>query len=201
MEIRFVLDISKDLKDTINGLSRSLLAIAPQRVETAANVQESPQQAAVAQGAQETAETTSEPENATETQNKTPRKRAKKAAPAESPASYTQVDASKPANAQESPQHAVVEQEAQETTETTSEPENAPETQASAFSDEGKGATGEELAMLSSRALAELADDLEAGNRLRAYCAKIGLLIPTIPTLIQAVGYDMAMAICRGEVK
>lgn len=66
----------------------------------------------------------------------------------------------------------------------------------------GKGQTGEILAELTRKAIADLdargVDRSEANRRIRDYCARNDIKYPTFPALLQAVGYAEAIAICKG---
>lgn len=66
----------------------------------------------------------------------------------------------------------------------------------------GKGQTGEILAELTRKAIADLdalgVDRGDANRRIRDYCARNEIKFPTFPALLQAVGYADAIAICKG---
>ena len=66
----------------------------------------------------------------------------------------------------------------------------------------GKGQTGEILAELTRKAIADLdalgVDRGDANRRIRDYCARNEIKFPTFPALLQAVGYAEAIAICKG---
>lgn len=66
----------------------------------------------------------------------------------------------------------------------------------------GKGQTGEILAELTRKAIADLdalgVDRGDANRRIRDYCARNEIKFPTFPALLQAVGYADAIAICEG---
>lgn len=80
-------------------------------------------------------------------------------------------------------------------------PEDAPKDEAIDLS--GKGETGDILAELTRKAIAELDNSgvsrADANRRLRAYCASHDIKLPTFPALVQAVGYGTAIAVCMGE--
>lgn len=67
----------------------------------------------------------------------------------------------------------------------------------------GKGETGDILAELTRKAIAELDNSgvsrADANRRLREYCASHDIKLPTFPALVQAVGYGTAIAVCMGE--
>ena len=67
----------------------------------------------------------------------------------------------------------------------------------------GKGESGPVIAELTAKMIARLNEecrDRATMNRnLRAECEKLGLQFPTVPALIQAVGYGNAYRICIGE--
>lgn len=79
--------------------------------------------------------------------------------------------------------------------------EDAPKEKAIDLS--GKGETGDILAELTRKAIAELDNSgvsrADANRRLRAYCASHDIKLPTFPALVQAVGYGTAIAVCMGE--
>ena len=80
-------------------------------------------------------------------------------------------------------------------------PEDAPKEEAIDLS--GKGETGDNLAELTRKAIAELDNSgvsrADANRRLREYCASHDIKLPTFPALVQAVGYGTAIAVCMGE--
>ena len=67
----------------------------------------------------------------------------------------------------------------------------------------GKGQSGQIIADLTAKLVHRIQDenrDRAALNKnLRTTCEKLGLQFPTIPALIQAVGYGNAYAACVGE--
>ena len=69
----------------------------------------------------------------------------------------------------------------------------------------GKGQTGEILAELTRKAIADLdalgVDRGDANRRIRDYCASHEIKFPTFPALLQAVGYADAIEICKGCLK
>ena len=92
----------------------------------------------------------------------------------------------------------------EETNAPETEPETAPEPAPMGGTDplEGKGQTGEILAELTRKAIADLdaqgVDRGDANRRIRDYCARNEIKFPTFPALLQAVGYAEAIAICKG---
>ncbi|MGN1209243.1 MAG: hypothetical protein ACI4SV_02980, partial [Duodenibacillus sp.] len=66
----------------------------------------------------------------------------------------------------------------------------------------GKGQTGEILAELTRKAIADLdalgVDRGDANRRIRDYCARNEINFPTFPALLNAVGYAEAIEICKG---
>ena len=88
--------------------------------------------------------------------------------------------------------------------ETATEPSPAEEATAAPDGDPlaGKGQTGEILAELTRKAIADLdalgVDRGDANRRIRDYCARNDIKFPTFPALLQAVGYAEAIAICKG---
>lgn len=90
---------------------------------------------------------------------------------------------------------------------TATEPSHAEEAPAAQAEDPraGKGKTGEILAELTRKAIADL-DALgvergDANRRIRDYCARNGIKFPTFPALLQSVGYADAIEICKGAMK
>ena len=87
---------------------------------------------------------------------------------------------------------------------TATEPSPAEEATAAPAGDPlaGKGQTGEILAELTRKAIADLdalgVDRGDANRRIRDYCARNEIKFPTFPALLQAVGYADAIAICKG---
>lgn len=67
----------------------------------------------------------------------------------------------------------------------------------------GKGESGPVIAELTAKMIARINDecrDRATMNRnLRATCEKLGLQFPTVPALIQAIGYGNAYKACVGE--
>lgn len=67
----------------------------------------------------------------------------------------------------------------------------------------GKGATGQEIAELTEKFIKRINDenrDRPTLNRnLRAACERCGVQFPTVPALIQAIGYGNAYKACIGE--
>lgn len=65
----------------------------------------------------------------------------------------------------------------------------------------GKGAAGPELATLTAEFVNEVCQKAERATlnkNLRTACDKLGIAIATVPSLLQAVGYDEAMRLCVG---
>ena len=103
------------------------------------------------------------------------------------------------------PEEANAPEIAQETAqETAQEPSHAEEAPAAQAEDPlaGKGRTGEILAELTRKAIADLdalgVDRGDANRRIRDYCTRNEIKFPTFPALLQAVGYAEAIAICKG---
>lgn len=67
----------------------------------------------------------------------------------------------------------------------------------------GKGQSGQIIADLTAKLVCRIQDEnrdrATLNKNLRATCEKLGLQFPTIPALIQAVGYGNAYAACIGE--
>lgn len=91
--------------------------------------------------------------------------------------------------------------------ETASEPAPVEESPAAPAEDPlaGKGQTGEILAELTRKAIADLdalgVDRGDANRRIRAYCDYHGIKFATFPALLHAVGYADAIEICKGNLK
>ena len=97
----------------------------------------------------------------------------------------------------------------QDHVEETPAPEPSPAEEATAAPSEdllaGKGQTGEILAELTRKAIADLdalgVDRGDANRRIRDYCARNEIKFPTFPALLNAVGYAEAIEICKGSMK
>lgn len=67
----------------------------------------------------------------------------------------------------------------------------------------GKGQSGQIIADLTAKLVCRIQDEnrdrATLNKNLRATCEKLGLQFPTIPALIQAIGYGNAYAACIGE--
>ena len=67
----------------------------------------------------------------------------------------------------------------------------------------GKGQTGAIIADLTKRLIERVNDEArdraQINKNLRAACEKLGLQFPTVPALIQAIGYGNAYKACIGE--
>lgn len=67
----------------------------------------------------------------------------------------------------------------------------------------GKGQSGQIIADLTAKLVCRIQDEnrdrATLNKNLRAMCEKLGLQFPTIPALIQAIGYGNAYAACIGE--
>lgn len=86
--------------------------------------------------------------------------------------------------------------------EAAAEPEDKPEAQEN--EDElGKGAVGEVISELTGRLInrmnEEARDKATINRNLRAKCEELQLKFPTVPALIQAIGYGNAYKACIGE--
>lgn len=67
----------------------------------------------------------------------------------------------------------------------------------------GKGESGPIIAELTAKMIARVNDECRdratINKNLRATCEKLGLQFPTVPTLIQAIGFGNAYKACVGE--
>lgn len=67
----------------------------------------------------------------------------------------------------------------------------------------GKGESGPVIAELTAKMIARVNDECRdratINRNLRATCEKLGLQFPTVPALIQAIGYGNAYKACVGE--
>lgn len=92
-----------------------------------------------------------------------------------------------------------------ETAEAPAQPEQAPEGAPAQKSEDelGKGAVGEVISELTGRLInrmnEEARDKATINRNLRAKCEELQLKFPTVPALIQAIGYGNAYKACIGE--
>lgn len=214
LEIKFTLDATpeligalRDLAGAIHGAYHPVPTLASdamrgdtreEKYKVSEKAQDSPNEASVE------AERIEAPEDVEAPKKRKPR--AKKA-PSESntPVSPAVGDNLSPVGEAEpelaTPEEANAPEIAQETAREPSPAEEAP----SARAEDplaGKGQTGEILAELTRKAIADLdalgVDRGDANRRIRDYCARNEIKFPTFPALLQAVGYADAIAICKG---
>lgn len=210
LEIKFTLDATPELISALRGIAGAIHGVsnhAPTLASDALRGDTREEKDGAAEKAQNlTAEATAESErpevqeNAEEPKKRKPR--AKKA-PSEShtPVEPAVGDNSSPAGKAEPELAAPEETNAPETA---PEPSPAEEATAAQAVDPlaGKGQTGEILAELTRKAIADLdalgVDRGDANRRIRDYCARNEIKLPTFPALLQAAGYAEAIAICKG---
>lgn len=200
MEIKITLDISDSFKQAVSALATSLLALSK------TNAQERPLQPHTDAKPVETIEHTSETENAPETQASPKKRGRRKDVPA--PVAQEEIEATLSTHTSEvMPQVTPVEtddtQESHQKPRTDAEadePVNNTRAEEKAYSTEGIGATGAELQKLAMIALEETLGTPDAGERMRAYGRLCGIQYPAIPSLIQKVGIEKTIAICKGEL-
>ncbi len=213
MDIRVThtIDITDRLEAAIHIIAEALKGAARSEDKRPAVEPEETQTSA------ETAEAAEEPAPAAEAPKKAPRKSKKSPVPA--------VEISTPAQAVEGvePEQTAEPQAAQETgmaeaapaeadaktddekksdeSEKSSEP--AGNADAEPGDETGKGATGQEIAELTEKFIKRINDenrDRPTLNRnLRTACERCGVQFPTVPALIQAIGYGNAYRACVGE--
>lgn len=109
------------------------------------------------------------------------------------------------ASAEDEPAEATAAEQVEATVPASSEPAetepiDAP-AESAADAERGKGSTGAELAKLTAEFVSEVCQKAERATlnkNLRQACDKLGIAIATVPSLLQAVGYDEAMRLCVG---
>lgn len=191
MDIKITFDITERLENAIKAAG-NLLAIVPsiERHENACGMK-------VALCKAEPTETPKPSESPEPPKVEKPKKSAaKKSEPKPEPAPQPVEPA------------AAVESSAKSVEQTPAEP-SEPEPPAPAEVEEldeaeaGKGQSGQIIADLTAKLVHRIQDenrDRAALNKnLRTTCEKLGLQFPTIPALIQAIGYGNAYAACIGE--
>lgn len=214
MEIRILLDISEKFEKAIRRLAYSMLAggAAFAKGETAPN-QDVPAEEAPKS---ESARTDGGKED--DAPRAEPKKRAKArkvAAPAveiSTPAAIedggkegagkaenvAEAETAPAPEAAPAPESARVAEAEAET-----EPEDKPEAAQENEDELGKGAIGEVISELSGKLInrmnEEARDKATINRNLRAKCEELQLKFPTVPALIQAIGYGNAYKACIGE--
>lgn len=208
MEIRILLDISEKFEKAVRRLAYSILAggAAFAKGETAPN-QDVPAEEAPKN---ESARTDGEKED--DAPRAEPKKRAKArkaAAPAveiSTPAAVA--DGGKDAdgkaeNVAEAETALAPESARVATAEAATEPEAKPEAAQENEDELGKGAVGEVISELTGKLInrmnEEARDKATINRNLRAKCEELQLKFPTVPALIQAIGYGNAYKACIGE--
>lgn len=219
MDIRVThtIDITDRLEAAILTISDALKSAARAGVadkRTAVEPEEAPATA-------EIAEVIEEPAPAAEAPKKAPRKSKKAPVPAVEIATLAQAVAGAEQEQTAEPQAAQEQDKAEATTaETDAETdakaddekksdgteksaEPAGNDDAEPGDETGKGATGQEIAELTEKFIKRINDenrDRPTLNRnLRAACERCGVQFPTVPALIQAIGYGNAYKACVGE--
>ena len=191
IELRLTLDISDALKGALTEITRSL-----HRVEvttTPAPISEPIHVDAVIDEA---------PKPEAKPAKKA--KAAKKAEPVPEPAkSEEKAEAIDPPASQSSTK-SIEQNPAQPEGQGTGEAAQPPQAQHDNADDEaGKGETGQVIADLTGKLIARMNEENRdrgtINKNLRKKCEEIGLQFPTVPALIQAIGYGPAYRACIGE--
>lgn len=213
MEIRILLDISEKFEKAVRRLAYSILAggAAFAKGETATN------QDVPAEETPESARTVVEKEGEA---TKAPKKRAKARKAAEPAEEITtpaaMADGGKDAdgkaeNVAEAETAAPEQATAQKlygvysvaVAVAETEPEDKPEAAQENEDELGKGAVGEVISELTGKLInrmnEEARDKATINRNLRAKCEELQLKFPTVPALIQAIGYGNAYKACIGE--
>lgn len=191
IELRLTLDISEALKDALTEITRSLhrveVTTAPASISDPIHVD------AVIDEA---------PKPEAKPAKKA--KAAKKAEPAPEPIkSEEKAEAIDPPPSQSSTK-SVEQNPAQPGDQGVGEATQAPKAQNDDADDEaGKGETGQVIADLTGKLIARMNEENRdrgtINKNLRKKCEEIGLQFPTVPALIQAIGYEPAYRACIGE--
>lgn len=198
MDIKITFDITERLENAIKA-ARDLLAIVPsiERHESVCGMKvelckAEPAEAPKSSESPEPQPPAPEPQKA----EKPKRSAAKKSEPKPEPAPQPV----EPAAAVETSTKGV-----EQTPAEPSEPEPpAPvEDEEQNEAEAGKGQSGQIIADLTAKLVCRIQDEnrdrATLNKNLRATCEKLGLQFPTIPALIQAIGYGNAYAACIGE--
>ena len=210
LEIKFTLDATPELIGALRDIAGAIHSVsnhAPTLASDALRGDTREEKDGAAEKAQNlTADATVEAERPEATENvEEPKKRKPRAkkAPSEiyTPVAPAVGDNSSPVVKAE-PELATPEET--RASEPAQEPSHAEEAPAAQAEDPlaGKGRTGEILAELTRKAIADLdalgVDRGDANRRIRDYCTRNEIKFPTFPALLQAVGYAEAIAICKG---
>jgi outer membrane biosynthesis protein TonB len=191
IELRLTLDISDALKEALTEITRSLHrvevttapAVISEPIHVEAIIDEAPKPEA-------------KPAKKT--------KAAKKAEPAPEPVKPEEkAEVIDPPPSQSSTR-SVEQNPAQPEGQGIGDAEQAPKAQNDDADDEtGKGETGQIIADLTGKLIARMNEENRdrgtINKNLRKKCEEIGLQFPTVPALIQAIGYGPAYRACIGE--
>lgn len=205
MEIRILLDITDKFEKAIRRIACAIVAggyVGLAKDETAKN-RDVPAEEATKSG-----NVPKEEANDGDAPKAKPSRRAKAkkaAAPAvgiSTPAGVAEGD--KERNGAESTDEAETEPEQAPATAPENAPAPAAEPEPEESEDElGKGAVGEVISELTGKLISrmneEARDKATINRNLRAKCEELQLKFPTVPALIQAIGYGNAYKACIGE--
>ena len=207
MEIRILLDITDKLDIALRRLARSVLARgAVFAMDGSAKKQDVPAEDAPKDESARTDDGEKESEAQAPKAEPKKRTRARKAAVApaaeiSTPAAIADGGKDGDGIAESAP---APEPEAAPAPEPEAAPTQAQETAPQENEDElGKGAVGEIISELTGRLInrmnEEARDKATINRNLRAKCEELQLKFPTVPALIQAIGYGNAYKACIGE--
>lgn len=191
IELRLTLDISEALKETLNELTRAFhrveVTTAPAPISEPIHVD-----AVIEEAPKPEAKPTKKA------------KAAKKADPAPEPIKSEEKAEAIETPASQSSTKSVEQNPAQPEGQSIGDATQPPKAQNDDADDEaGKGETGQIIADLTGKLIARMNEenrDRGAINKnLRKKCEEIGLQFPTVPALIQAIGYGPAYRACIGE--
>ena len=191
IELRLTLDISDALKETLNELARSLhrveVTTAPAPISEPVHVE---------------AVVDDEPKPEPKLSKKA--KAAKKAEPAPEPVKAEEkTEAIEPPPSQSSTKSVEQNPAQPEAVEAKADADPKATNDNADDAEAGKGETGQVIADLTAKLIARINEenrDRAAINKnLRKKCEEIGLQFPTVPALIQAIGYGNAYKACVGE--
>lgn len=212
MDIRIThtIDITDRLEAAILTIAEALKSAARAGVaRPAAEPEEAPATAETAEAAEEPAppaeaQTVEAPKKATRKSKKAPVPAVEISTPVQAVAGAEQEQTAEPQAAQEPDKAADAKaDDEKKSDEAEKSPEEAGNADAEPGDETGKGATGQEIAELTERFIKRINDenrDRPTLNRnLRAACERCGVQFPTVPALIQAIGYGNAYKACVGE--
>lgn len=213
IKITHTIDITDRLEAAILTISKALKSAARAGVadnRTAVEPEEAPATAEIAEVIEEPAPAVEAPKKAPRKSKKAPVPAAEISNPAQAVAGAEQEQTAEPQAEQEQDKADATAAETdakaddeKKSDETEKPAEPAGNVDAEPGDETGKGATGQEIAELTEKFIKRINDenrDRPTLNRnLRAACERCGVQFPTVPALIQAIGYGNAYRACIGE--